>query len=159
MCKGGYILNSEQRCELLTPPLCSTYAINPGYVIAQLALQAYLLPTGEGCKCDGDTVSIKGKHSAALPCVKSSVLLRDSFIAATTFIPGCLYYKYNQYYKCAQCKENYALKEDLSACFSNVLISNCKQATSTTSCQICTPGFVIVENKCKPPSIAACKTY
>lgn len=161
-CKKGSYLNKDGICDLINPPRCEHGSFKLNQMLPSKDLKNGLIRINNGVGCNR---CVDGFSAIYTPidthiCTESLYLVNKELGVNTGYIQNCLNYTKNplDVILCAVCKQNYTRTID-GKCVSSVNVSNCMVAQSSTVCNECVNGFVLVDRKCETPKITNCVEY
>ncbi len=171
ICKKGYFMNLDQRCEELKAPKCATAAdsniTDKKSINLEFNYQMYAFPRGNGCnKCiDGFSAvyyEAEGPVCSSSPYITQNAnnFLSQSDETATNYINYCEGYSGgNDELTCETCSTGYVLNETQKKCLNTVV--NCKIVSGIVDekCAECLSGFALVNEICVAGTIANCEEY
>lgn len=177
VCRPGYWLNLDKRCEKITLPNCKNSesivfhkwdsidqtVISDYYTIKRLAKVNSI----QGCdSCDAGYVAFM-MPTGERQCVGSSYVAQNAYSTfSSKYIQDCLRYK-NEYVgtntiptTCAACISGRVISQDGSKCVSLPSHPQCIIAqNSGSSCYSCSSGYVAVNGACRTKNIPYCASY
>ncbi len=175
LCKPGYYLNSDKRCERITLPGCSDATGSTFYKLPatltdvtvnrhQLLKHVSKQSTIAGCDSCNSGYNVVKLAANDRQCVLSSYVQGNTYITGTKYIADCA--KYNNVLAdatpestCLVCKNNKIPTEDGKSCVTNITSCKIAQNTEKTKCFTCLDTHVSVSGVCNLKSIQNCATY
>ena len=179
LCRSGFFLNADKRCEKINLPACSDASGSTFFKFSNPPTAAEFGNYGllrnmsgqktlSGCdNCNAGFVAV-GLAANERQCVSSSYVQSNGYasVSGTKYIVDCAKYKNLLdttaafYSECVACKNNKIPTLNGKSCVTAPSTA-CKTAqnTDTTKCQVCADTHVPVLGNCTPKNILNCKTY
>lgn len=167
ICNDGYIKHVNGKCYIADLPDCNPYDYNETteFSVAALStpitldfyLSQQIILKASGCKkCKSEYVNYEKMLTNNIVCMKNTDLINGIQI-----IDGCKFYSYaSSTIACQQCKPDYLLKPNKSACIMSNIVSNCYLIDNSGNCAQCQNLYYLDANgKCQKGSITNCLTY
>lgn len=165
VCDKGYALHPDGQCRVLPVPDCSD-PVTPAPIPAlpvdlfqflnHWALQTPTALVG-GCGTCGT-----GRRPVFTPSLLCVTSISDSLVKPNNCDRLTFNLTSSSTVLCGRCNSNFIPNADYSACVSTsgvAALANCvRTASITTTCGVCTTGFVLTASGCVANTVSNCKT-
>lgn len=160
-CKKGTILNADGFCELITPFKCQPREFRYRGQFEQKDIErGSSSDFVVGCnRCQDGYVGLLIREDQNV-CLFSPYHSQDKLITNTNYIKNCDQYlpKTEGGFVCHKCASGFVPSQE-GSCFADANIKNCLKASSTTLCDLCESGYVLVNRQCIAEEITNCIQY
>ena len=174
ICKTGYILNVDKKCEIIDPPLCQSNVLGylrPTATAPQKAAIMALWPDLPGCNtCDDGYAPFLETANKSI-CMASPYYAADTgFNADKKYVLKCLYASAADYdpKDCKVCKDGYVVSLNNLNCTqqsSHANLANCVQtvtqsgSAAITNCNACASSYLLLNHACVAKALNNCSAY
>lgn len=159
ICKGGYSLNRDGVCEILTSGGCESFELFNSFRWSMYE-SIITLNKEQGCaRCQSGSKGFYNIEDRMI-CTYSKYLESQSLSANTVFLPNCFIYQIILgAITCLECKPTFIVTVNGKCILTDSKLANCAKAITNDKCGECYATHVLVANACHEKIIGDCLIY
>ena len=160
ICKKGFFLNFDGKCEIFMAPKCKDtgFEFSRFFDFRDLSVVIFLGKNRSCTNCEINFSALKIEHSKFF-CTPSDYISNKLYNHTSSIIKNCAFFKNGAKMICEKCKIGFVINSEKTRCFENNNLFLCEEAKSQNQCEKCGEGFISINFKCQKKNLLNCEKY